>query len=248
MELRGRSSPRSRGSRTSSGTAILATSEVHLELAYALTVHKAQGSEFGAVLLVLPNPAASCPVNSSDTALTRQRSASSSSIRGTGSDLKKFASDGRSVTATRLTDLFRVPAPVEIGGRFFEDRLIHRTRKGELVRSKSEVIVADRLADLNVDYAYEKELAIDGVSKFPDFMIEDAETGVTFYWEHCGLLHDPDYRSRWERKLRWYREHGIVPYQEGGGARGTLIVTADSEGGGISSQEIEAIIRKVILG
>jgi ATP-dependent exoDNAse (exonuclease V) alpha subunit len=27
-----------------------------LELAYALTVHKAQGSEFGTVILVLPNP------------------------------------------------------------------------------------------------------------------------------------------------------------------------------------------------
>jgi hypothetical protein len=93
--------------------------------------------------------------------------------------LKQFASDRHSVTATRLTNLFRAPTPVEIGGRFFEDRLIHRTRKGELVRSKSEVIVADRLADLNVNYAYEKELVIDGVSKFPDFTIEDAETGLT---------------------------------------------------------------------
>ncbi len=29
-----------------------------LELAYAITVHKAQGSEFGFVILVIPNP---CP-------------------------------------------------------------------------------------------------------------------------------------------------------------------------------------------
>jgi hypothetical protein len=44
-----------------------------LELAYALTVHKAQGSEFGRVLLALPNP---CRLLSREllyTALTRQR-------------------------------------------------------------------------------------------------------------------------------------------------------------------------------
>ena len=117
-------------------------------------------------------------------------------------DLKRFASDRYSVTATRLTNLFRAPTPVEVGGQFFEDRLIHRTRRGELVRSKSEVIVADRLADLNVDYVYEKELTINGVSKFPDFTIEDAESGTTFYWEHCGMLHDPDYSARWEKKLQ----------------------------------------------
>ena len=44
-----------------------------LELAYALTVHKSQGSEFGTVILVLPNP---CRLLSREllyTALTRQK-------------------------------------------------------------------------------------------------------------------------------------------------------------------------------
>ena len=43
-----------------------------LELAYALTVHKSQGSEYGTVILVLPNP---CRLLSREllyTALTRQ--------------------------------------------------------------------------------------------------------------------------------------------------------------------------------
>jgi hypothetical protein len=124
----------------------------------------------------------------------------------------------------------------------------HRTRRGELVRSKSEVIVADLLADLKVEYVYLKELVIDGIRQFPNFTIEDAETGTTFYWEHCGVLHNPDYRALWESKLQWYRKNGILPYQEGGGSQGTLIVTRDTEQGGISSQEIESLIRKVILG
>lgn len=219
-----------------------------LELAYALTVHKAQGSEFSTVILVLPNP---CRLLSREllyTALTRQRDHVVVLHQGPRSDLKQFASDLYSVTATRLTNLFKAPAPVEVNGRFFEDGLIHRTRRGELVRSKSEVIVADRLADCGIEYFYEKALTLAGETRFPDFTIEDDESGITYYWEHCGMLHDLDYRARWEAKLRWYKRHAILPYQDGGGERGTLIVTRDSPQGGISSQEIEQVLRSVILG
>ena len=47
--------------------------EAPLELAYALTIHKAQGSEFGMTFVVIPNP---CRLLSREllyTALTRQR-------------------------------------------------------------------------------------------------------------------------------------------------------------------------------
>jgi len=219
-----------------------------LELAYALTVHKSQGSEFELVFLVLPNP---CRLLSREllyTALTRQRQRVVILHQGMRSDLKKFASDHLSVTAQRLTNLFKPPCPVEYRGRFYEDRLINLTRKGEMVRSKSEVIIADRLADHDVDYLYEQPLTIEGVTKYPDFTIEDAETGQVFYWEHCGMLHDPGYRLRWEDKKRWYKSHGIVePEIEHKDRRGTLIVTSDNEKGGISSQEIESVIKTVIL-
>ena len=47
---------------------------------------------------------------------------------------------------------------------------------------------------------YERELTLDGVTRFPDFAIEDAESGEIFYWEHCGMLHVPSYKQRWEEK------------------------------------------------
>ena len=219
-----------------------------LELAYALTVHKAQGSEFGLVILVLPNP---CRLLSREllyTALTRQRDRVVILHQGPRTDLKGFATHQHSETARRLTNLFDRPKPVEVGGRMFEDGLIHRTARNELVRSKSEVIIADRLANLKVDYTYERELNIENVAKFPDFTIEDAEAGRTFYWEHCGMLHVPAYKRRWEEKVEWYRAHDIKRYEDGGGSRGTLIVTRDDERGGISSPEIEGIIRRVVLG
>ena len=146
-----------------------------------------------------------------------------------------------------MTNLFEASSPIDIDGRFFEENLIHRTSRGEMVRSKSEVIIADRLSDLDVEYVYERPLTIQAVSKYPDFTIEDMESGKAFYWEHCGMLHIPHYRKRWEEKLAWYKEHDIVSHEDDRGENGTLIVTSESPKGGISSQEIERIIRNVIL-
>jgi hypothetical protein len=115
------------------------------------------------------------------------------------------------------------------------------------VRSKSELIIADKLAEADLDYVYEKPLTLGGQTKFPDFTIEDDESGITYFWEHCGMLHDPDYGARWTRKQEWYRANDIRPAEEGGGQAGTLIVTADNEAGGISSPEITRIIEHIIL-
>ena len=213
-----------------------------LELAYALTVHKSQGSEFGTVILVLPNP---CRLLSREllyTALTRQKDRVVILHQGPRTELRKYSSDDRSETARRLTNLFLAPAPIEIDGRFFEEHLIHRTARGEMVRSKSEVIIANALAAKGVDYAYERPLTIDGVTKYPDFTIEDMESGQTLYWEHCGMLHVPRYRRRWEEKLDWYRAHRIRTQEDGGGAEGTLIVTRDEANGSIDSAKINKLI------
>jgi hypothetical protein len=218
-----------------------------LELAYALTVHKAQGSEFRLVILVVPNP---CWVLSREllyTALTRQQERVVILHQGAASDLKCFASEELSETARRLTNLFRAPAPVEASDGFFERRLVNLTSRQEFVRSKSELIIAEQLIASNIDYAYEKPLTLGAVTRYPDFTIEDVETGMTFYWEHCGMLHDPDYAARWKRKKAWYREHDILTPEEGGGEAATLIVTQDNEAGGISVPEIVSNIERLIL-
>ena len=72
------------------------------------------------------------------------------------------------------------------------------------------------------------------------------ESGSTFYWEHCGMLHVPSYRRRWEEKLTWYRTHGILPREEGSGENGTLIITRDEANGSIDSAKITKLIADVL--
>lgn len=99
-----------------------------------------------------------------------------------------------------------------------------------------------------IDYRYEEPLEIDGVTKYPDFTIEDDDSGITYYWEHCGMLMNPGYRKRWESKQDWYRKNGILPLEEGGGSNGTLLVSLDKPDGGIDSEAIDKLIQAINEG
>ena len=112
---------------------------------------------------------------------------------------------------------------------------------GVLVRSKSEVIVADTLTRLGISYDYEKRLL--GKSGHPnDFRLPDftiSYEGDTFYWEHLGMLSVPSYREQWERKKAWYEKNGYLD---------RLITSEDGHDGSINSTTIEKVARERILG
>ena len=216
--------------------------EASLELAYALTIHKAQGSEFGTVFVILPRSSHMLSRELVYTALSRQKEKIVILMQGTPSDLQRLSSDSNSDVAGRITNLFSPPSLAMVGERYLEEGLIHRTARGEAVRSKSEVIIANLLNDRGIDYRYEEPLEIDGLIKFPDFTIEDDDTGERYYWEHLGLLGDEVYRRRWEGKVDWFRSNGILPREEGGGPAGTLVTTQDSVAGGIDSENISQLV------
>lgn len=214
-----------------------------LELAYAVTVHKSQGSQFGVTILVIPNP---CPLLSPEllyTALTRQQDRVIVLHQGDIADLKPYTAPHASETARRLTNVFTEPQPTEIQGQPLDANLIHRTVRGEAVRSKSELVIANLLAAADVEYQYERPfVGDDGTVRWPDFTIEDVDTGETYLWEHLGMLHLSTYRRRWERKLAWYRSNGIVPIEGGGGSRGALVTTRDDDAGGLDSRRVRGVI------
>ena len=222
-----------------------------LELAYCLTVHKTQGSEFGLTFVVLKNP---CWLLSREllyTALTRHQDRLIILHQGPFIEYRRFSSDEYSEIAKRMTNLFAAPMPLEvtIGSqkRFLEEGLIHRTERGDLVRSKSELVIADKLFSRGIDYGYEQPLVLpSGRVRYPDFTIINHALGIAFYWEHLGLLSNPGYKTRWEKKRAEYLAAGIEPWESGGGRAGTLIETYDDHNGGLDAGQIAQIIDEVL--
>ncbi len=116
-----------------------------------------------------------------------------------------------------------------------------------MVRSKSEVIIANALAAKGVDYAYERPLTIDGVTKYPDFTIEDMESGSDVL---LGALRDA---ACAELSPAVGGEAGVVPTprhscrrRKAAATSGTLIVTRDEANGSIDSAKISKLIAEVL--
>lgn len=215
--------------------------EAALELAYALTVHKAQGSEFERVILVISEPCGLLSKELLYTAITRQTKRLVILYNHEAYHLRNYSSKEFSDIARRFTCLFEKPEIIQFKQRYYEASLIHKTLKGELVRSKSEVIIANMLFEAGIPYEYEKELSLgaDGI-KIPDFTIDDAESGTLFYWEHCGMMSDSHYRQRWQDKKEIYAKHGIVEGEN-------LIVSYDDVNGSIDSVAIKSLIEQFLF-
>ncbi|MFV9506962.1 MAG: AAA family ATPase [Oscillochloridaceae bacterium umkhey_bin13] len=185
----------------------------NLELAYAISVHKSQGSEFGRVYFVLPkHKRALLSRELFYTGITRAKTHCTLLIE---EDIAPILSLRRPESAQldRInSSLFAFrPAPAELQTmwQWYEEGKIHRTLTGHMVRSKSEVIIANLLHAYDIPFEYEVPLpASDGTFYLPDFTIK--VRGETWYWEHWGMLHDQKYRSHREKKLEWYKQHGFA--------------------------------------
>ena len=220
-----------------------------MELAYALTIHKAQGSQFRLVVVVLP---AGHPILSREliyTALTRHQDRVVVMHQGPRSMLKDFASPLRSEAAKRMTNLMSDCKMIEIpqakGSLFLQDGLIHLTSKGVALRSMSELAVAEALTSAGLAFEYEKPLTLGGSTRYPDFTLEDDISGTTIFWEHLGMLENEGYSKSWDKKLAWYRANGVLPEGEGGGKNGTLVISTGSGTTGFDLPLVKATIKRL---
>lgn len=183
-----------------------------LQLAYALTVHKAQGSEFNTVFVVLPKNSRLMTRELLYTALTRARVRLVLLIEGSdASFLYELTKPERSETARRNTNLFKGGVRRDLEHAPYAEHLVHRTLRGELVRSKSELVIANYLHNAGLQYQYERPL--DGVARpgrlRPDFSFID-DGGDLIILEHLGMLDRSDYKKSWEWKKSWYQDNGYV--------------------------------------
>lgn len=117
------------------------------------------------------------------------------------------------------------------------------TSKGERVRSKSEMLIADTLARMGVPYHYEYPLTLnDNGHTFtmnPDFLCLNLRTRQEFIWEHFGMMDDAAYSSKTVKKLRTYAQNGIYPGHN-------LITTAETTELPLNTRYLEKIITEYL--
>ncbi|MCR4694377.1 MAG: hypothetical protein K5773_03520 [Pseudobutyrivibrio sp.] len=85
------------------------------------------------------------------------------------------------------------------------------TKKGERVRSKTEIILADLLAEYEVPYLYERPVKLKGnIITHPDFTVLRVKDKKEIIWEHFGMMDDIEYRNNAFKKIRDYENSGYV--------------------------------------
>lgn len=215
-----------------------------LDLGYAMSVHKSQGSDFGSVIVVVPKEERVQLVTREllYTALTRFTRRMYLLMQGQPGDLDALRIGlwrGASCFLRRHTCLYTAQRAIADIDDWRPEKRVIRTLRDELVASKSEALIATLLELFKVPYYYEKILiADDGTIRRPDFTIpiETPEGPTELYWEHWGKLGDPTYEASVVRRREWYKRQGLQK---------RLIET--DELGGFNEKKIKKLIEERIL-
>ncbi|MBK8136692.1 MAG: ATP-binding domain-containing protein [Chloroflexi bacterium] len=126
-------------------------------MAYALTVHKTQGSEFDYVFVVIPKQSR---LLSREVAVysVHPKAKKRLILLIEGTDLSVLFDYSRPEIRNPSGET-RTYSPGRYGARDevpFGRHLIHRAEAGHLVRSKSELVIANMLFAMRVEYQYER--------------------------------------------------------------------------------------------
>lgn len=114
------------------------------------------------------------------------------------------------------------------------------TEKGELVRSKSEKILADKLYMMGIPYVYELPLYLKGYGNVrPDFTVLNKRMRKTLYLEHFGMMEDTEYCEKAIKKIELYEKNGIYVGKN-------LIVTYETWGYSMNMKVLENKLREYL--
>ena len=123
---------------------------------------------------------------------------------------------------------------------FSEGSPEHYTQKGERVRSKSEILIANALYMQGIPYKYECPLYLKGYGTVhPDFTILNVGLRKEIYWEHLGKMDDPEYVEDNLRRIEAYEKNDFFSGDK-------LILTYETFKRPLNSRTIERMIFKYL--
>ena len=86
------------------------------------------------------------------------------------------------------------------------------TENGERVRSKSEKMIADKLKHMGIPYRYEAQLRLSrSTILHPDFTLLNVKERKEIYYEHFGMMDNPEYVESALNRIELYEKNGIFP-------------------------------------
>lgn len=122
---------------------------------------------------------------------------------------------------------------------FYENSTEYFTSKNERVRSKSELIIANTLAQNNVPYRYEFPVDLKTENGWttvhPDFYCLNINNRKEICWEHLGMMDNPDYAVQATAKLNAYIQSGWIPGKN-------LIVTIETSENPLQTKTLRKLI------
>ena len=124
--------------------------------------------------------------------------------------------------------------------KYFPASLIHETKSGILVRSKSEVLIADALYELRIRFKYENGLWLGSKKIYPDFEIVHPVDNRLIWWENFGMMDDPIYVESTMKKIDDYRENGII-------LGDNLIITWENRNNPLTHRTINKMLKQYKL-
>ena len=198
------------------------------ELAYAITIHKSQGSEFEHTFVVIPNKKALLSKELVYTALTRSTKQVTLFLQADNRPNILESARRRSDILLRLTSIFASPENY---------RTIYEPKQGVFVRSKVEYIIFKELENRGIEFEYEKPHIFwqDGkeISIRPDFTIRIGNK--EFFLEHLGMLDRQDYSENWYRRKQLYEQNNL----------GDMLITTD-DANGIREIKINKLLNDMV--
>lgn len=122
----------------------------------------------------------------------------------------------------------------------YPEHLLHKSSSGNLLRSKSESIIDMMLYNNKIPFLYECALQINECIIYPDFTIRHPKTGSFYYWEHFGLMDNPEYIKNTCNKIQLYASNGIIPTIN-------LITTYETKDNPLDIDKVDKIISYYFL-